>query len=333
MNDMLPEGLTVRPPVIDDLEIMHELGQAYQLAYYGEADSTLEDMHRLWDSPTFDMAEQARLVFDSAGRLLCAAYFDQQACINYSVGLDILPGYDNASVRAYLMAAGEEWARQPMVQAPAEARTFLRSWVPAKDSATNAWLRNNGDFAEVRRFWEMQIEMDEAPAAPVWPEGITLRPFVAERDVRAVFEADEAFFSDHWGHLPQDYPTWRHWLVDRPDFDPLLWFVAYAGEEIVGISLCKGEAKGWVDTLGVARSWRGKGLGLALLLHSFGEFYRRGQRRVGLGVDAQSLTGATRLYERAGMHVVKERIVYEKELRAGVELSTRTLPVQEASQA
>jgi hypothetical protein len=38
-------------------------------------------------------------------------------------------------------------------------------------------------------------------------------------------------------------------------------------------------------------------------------------------VDAQNPTGATRLYERAGMHVVQEHIHFEKELRSGYELS------------
>ena len=66
---------------------------------------------------------------------------------------------------------------------------------------------------------------------------------------------------------------------------------------------------------------------MALLLHSFGEFYRRGRHTVGLGVDSQNLTGATRLYERAGMHVARIYIAYEKELRAGVELSTQTITV------
>ena len=58
---------------------------------------------------------------------------------------------------------------------------------------------------------------------------------------------------------------------------------------------------GWVGTLGVRRPWRKRGIGLALLRHSFNEFYRRGKRKVGLGVDAQNLTGALRLYESAGM--------------------------------
>jgi hypothetical protein len=35
---------------------------------------------------------------------------------------------------------------------------------------------------------------------------------------------------------------------------------------------------------------------------------------VGLGVDARNPTGATRLYERAGMHVTYEAIAFKKEL-------------------
>jgi ribosomal protein S18 acetylase RimI-like enzyme len=82
---------------------------------------------------------------------------------------------------------------------------------------------------------------------------------------------------------------------------------------------------GWVATLGVRRPWRKRGLGLALLEHSFVELQRRGSRRVGLGVDAQNITGATRLYEKAGMQpdLAWTNLAYEKELRSGVELSYR----------
>ena len=327
MDITLPQGFTGRPAMKEDLEIMDALGREYQLAYQGEVDFTLDDLRTLCASPAFNMAEQCQLIFDATGRLVYVAYFDQQAYIRYSITLDTLPGCENARVRAYLMALGEAWARQEMVKALPEARTFLRVWVPAKNTAANTWFKARRDFAEVRRFWEMQIAMQQPPPAPVWPEGVSLRPFDVGRDTHAVFEADEEFFSDHWGHLPQDYPTWRHWTVERADFDPTLWFIAQTAERIVGISLCKNGKKGWVDSLGVARSWRGKGLGLALLHHSFGEFYRRGRYKVGLGVDSESLTGATRLYERAGMHVAQENIVYEKELRAGVDLSVQALPV------
>jgi mycothiol synthase len=327
MTGKLPAGLQMRPPVLADLEAMVALATTCELAYYGESDETLEDMRTLWNSPTFNMAEQCRLVFDSAGRLICAAYFREQTHIRYGISLDVLPGCENDELRVYLMDLGEAWARQDMLKAPEEARIFQRDWVAAKDTPARAWYGVHPEFTEIRRFWEMQIELDAAPAIPAWPAGVELRPFDIERDTRAVFEADDAIFQDHWGSLPADYPTWRHWTVEREDFDPDLWFIAWSGDEVAGISLCRDGEKGWVDTLGVTRPWRGKGLGLALLHHSFGEFYRRGRRRAGLGVDAASLTGATRLYERAGMHVAHESVVYEKELRAGVDLSIQTLAV------
>jgi mycothiol synthase len=71
---------------------------------------------------------------------------------------------------------------------------------------------------------------------------------------------------------------------------------------------------GWIASLGVRKPWRKRGLGLAILLRTFHEFYARGERSVGLGVDSENQTGATRLYERAGMHVVAEDVVWEKEL-------------------
>ena len=74
---------------------------------------------------------------------------------------------------------------------------------------------------------------------------------------------------------------------------------------------------GWVGTLGVRRPWRKKGLGLALLQASFGEFYKRGMKTIGLGVDASNPTGATRLYQRAGMYIASEFLTFEKELRPG----------------
>jgi hypothetical protein len=61
-------------------------------------------------------------------------------------------------------------------------------------------------------------------------------------------------------------------------------------------------------------------MGLALLRHTFAAFARRGVRTVELGVDAESITGATRLYERAGMHVAYDFKLFQKVLREGVEL-------------
>ena len=72
--------------------------------------------------------------------------------------------------------------------------------------------------------------------------------------------------------------------------------------------------------------WRG--LGLALLRESFRRFRETGETVVALGVDADNPTGATRLYERAGMRVLWQADVWEKELRAasfGAERGSATI--------
>lgn len=58
---------------------------------------------------------------------------------------------------------------------------------------------------------------------------------------------------------------------------------------------------------------------------AFGEFYRRGIKKVSLNVDGESLTGAIRLYEKVGMHVVRQQYSYEKQMRPGRELGTQSL--------
>ena len=82
---------------------------------------------------------------------------------------------------------------------------------------------------------------------------------------------------------------------------------------------------GFVDALGVRRPWRRSGLGLALLHQCFSAFYQRKTRTVKLMVDSRNLTGATRLYERAGMRVTQLHYTYEKELRPGKELRTQAI--------
>ena len=48
---------------------------------------------------------------------------------------------------------------------------------------------------------------------------------------------------------------------------------------------------------------------------------------VELDMDSQNVTGVSRLCDRAGMRVVRQFVTYEKELRPGVDLTTRELRV------
>ena len=184
----------------------------------------------------------------------------------------------------------------------------------AADEAAPALLAAHG-YREVRRFWDMGIDFDGAPPEPVVPEGVRLERFgeAAARDFHAALE--EAF-ADHWEHTPQPFEEWWERKRSAPDYDPELWFLARAADEVAAAirNDPNRHGGGYVGALGVRRAWRGRGVGKALLQRSFCEFHRRGLIRATLGVDAENPTGATRLYEAVGMRVLCENVVYEKAL-------------------
>ena len=322
-----PEGFLVRPPEMDDLEAVHKLMEACDIADYGVPDITLEEMRTEWQAPTFDMEHDAWMVIAPGGRVVGYADMGQREHTRVFTFVRVLPDYVDRGISEPLFSLAEQWARQQIPQAKPEARVTLNTFISSRNQNVQHLLEQLG-MTEIRRHWRMEIELDEAPPEPRWPERVFVRTFVPGRDERAVFDTDDEAFRDHWGHLPGNFEEWKHWTVEREKFDPSLWFLAFDGSEMAGISLCTYQLdNGWVDTLAVRRPWRRMGLGMALLLHSFGEFYRRGTHKIGLGVDSQNLTGATRLYKRAGMHVAREYVAYEKELRAGVELSTQAIEV------
>jgi mycothiol synthase len=243
------------------------------------------------------------------------------------------PDHQGRGIGTALVQWAESRARQAIEKAPPDARVFVLTSAIEADTTAHGIFEAAG-FQHVRNSWRMRIDLDAKPPAPDWPEGIAVRPMRVGVDERATIQAVRDSFKDHWsfvaGPFEEEFERWQHFMKNDKDFDRAIWFLAWDGDQIAGVSLCWPKTNddpdmGWVGTLGVLRPYRRKGLGLALLRHSFGEFYRRGQKRVGLGVDASNLTGATRLYERAGMRVARQYRTFEKELRAGRELSTQTV--------
>ena len=185
----------------------------------------------------------------------------------------------------------------------------------APDTTAQTLLADRG-YREVRRFWDMTIELgDDPPRDPQLPEGFRIEPFSSEL-ARAFHGALEEAFAEHWEHQPQSFEKWWERQVAQPDHDPSIWFLVRTDGDVVAATRNDPERSGggWIGAIGVRPAWRGRGLAKALLLHSFREFHRRGQRRVGLGVDSQNATGATRLYESIGMVVDSEQVVWEKEV-------------------
>ena len=316
----LSAGLNLRPARWADLESVAQLILDVCTA---DGDPTVavtpQELERAWKSPGFALERNAWVVETSDGRIVGYEEFDNRYA-HASLGGDgyVQPEYQGQGIGTSMLRALEARAREEMKLADSDLRVFIRNGMMAGD-VRSCQMHETEGYRPIRFSWHMEIKLEAAPSAPVWPDRIELRPFVKEQHDQALFEAHEEAFSDHWGHTPGTYERWIHRYQDQ---DTSLWYVAWdhRSAQIAGYSLCRYRmGHGWVGTLGVRRPWRKRGLGEALLLHSFGEFYKRGMKTIGLGVDAENPTGATRLYKKAGMYVAAEYVIYEKELRPGRE--------------
>jgi ribosomal protein S18 acetylase RimI-like enzyme len=190
-----------------------------------------------------------------------------------------------------------------------EGAARIQAWTVAADErAADLFIRRG--YREVRRFWEMAIDLDGEPPEP----DASIETF-REEEAAAFHAALEEAFEDHWEHHSEAFEEWWARQRARTNYDPSLWFVIRDGDEIAAAARNEMRTNaGYVGALGVRRAWRGRGYGRALLLHSFREFRHRGVSRASLGVDAANPTGATQLYESVGMHVDQEEIVWERAL-------------------
>jgi ribosomal protein S18 acetylase RimI-like enzyme len=316
------------------VDIAADLFKTYALAVAGVEDIDAEETRNVWRSPGFDPATDIQLVFSPDGQL--AAYVEVWANsklpVHPFIWACVHPGFMGLGLGTYITAWGEDRCCKVIDVLPPDLRLAARAAAYSTNQPAHHLLSHR-NWSHIRSFYIMRIDMDSSPPAPAWPPGIVLLPYTSE-NLRELYTAHREAFQDHFGYVELPFESgleqFQHGLENDPQHDPALWFVARDGNEIVGYCLCRiaspsDHDAGYVNILGVRRTARKRGLGLALLQHAFGEFHRRGQMHVELGVDAENLTGALRLYEKAGMHVHRQNDVFEKELRPGKEIAVESL--------
>ena len=172
-------------------------------------------------------------------------------------------------------------------------------------------------YEKRRESLTMEIRLDEPP-----DDGdagaLEVRTYRDDDREALIAALNDAFAEDpFWQEVTP--PRFEARFLGGAGYDPTLWFLLWDGDELAGFALDFPEfgtdsGLGWVNWLGVRKPWRRRGLAEALLRRSFAELYARGKRRVGLGVDAQNVTGALRLYERVGMRAVRRYGTWQRDL-------------------
>ena len=274
----LPEGFTTRPATLDDVEALVELFNLVSNQELGHDDFSVQELITDYGTAGFDIKKDTRVVLNPEGKIV--AYQDVFATdpipVHPTVWGRIHPEYTGLGLGTYLIRWGIEHAKDVLRKVPPEARVAVHSHCLQQAAASIALFEAH-NYTPIRHFFKMKIEMQSAPPAPKWPEGITLENCAIPDGLEDFFQAVDDSFKDHYGHIDEPFEEafkeFKHRRLNDEGFDPSLWFQAMDGDQIAGFWL--GRKMGWesenigfIYLLGVRRPWRKRGLGLALLHHS-----------------------------------------------------------------
>ena len=226
----------------------------------------------------------------------------------------VAPEHSGRGLSVRLFRTLEARARELAAGAAAGSAAALYMQCENTQPGRQAWLLAHG-YRRVREMFMMRVDLGGGTAAPVWPPGIDVRDMRPHLDHEALCAAHNDGFSEHFLHFPVKLDVWRSWVYGHAELDPHLWVVAWDGDEVAGqaTAMPVGAAASIEDVM-VRKAWRGRGLGLAMLLEVFARLHERGRDDVSLWVDAENATGAVSLYEAAGMHVWRHVGVFKLEL-------------------
>jgi mycothiol synthase len=297
--------LTFRAPTVDDLQRAYELIVRCEVQDYGEPDTDLDDLRFDWNR--MDLACDAWLVAMPAGDLVgYGAVLRWRTDLEYAIVVD--PSWAGLGLDQAILARCE--ARGQAVAQACSEEMVAKCYVSHASQRMHEVLQAAG-FRRVKYHFQMGVRLNDPPPAPIWPAGVTIRTAVPEQDGRAIHQLIETAFARP-GRTATTFEEWQDFMMRGDTLDPDLWFLAIAGERIVGACLSFAySTEGWVRQLAVVESWRRKGIGTALLRHAFGVFHGRGYDRAGLAVESEN-PGAYAFYQQVGMQPVRQHDEYER---------------------
>jgi mycothiol synthase len=337
LSQHLPTGYSVRPTRYEDAQVATDLWQQMDAEVGIQSEYSTEITLTEWKSPTHDFANHSISIEDAHGQMIASVnlWRFNNPPLRMWLSWTLHAEHRNKGIEEFIFEWGKARASEQLANCPPDVQVVLHSSANIKHAYRNGVFVAQG-WQDVRHFYFMRIDMSEQPPAPVFPNGFTIRGMDYPQEMAESLRVDIDAFRDHWGFVESDFDEEltgiKYELDHNPIFDPSLYLVIVddSTAKIVGNMWLLKEYDGhpewgYVDGVAVLREYRGKGLAENGLRHAFHVLYAHGKSTVTLWVDADSLTGALRLYEKVGMHVQEETVRYEWVMRQGVDQMTRTL--------
>jgi mycothiol synthase len=215
-----------------------------------------------------------------------------------------------------------QWAQQRIrtiaaSEQPDDRATFATN-VSSTEYEADALMRQAG-YTAVRRLSDMAAAAPAHLALTPLPQGVQIRP-VEPAQYRAIYRAMKDAYRDIWLSTPESEADYQEFLADNVTtaaYDPVLWQIAWAGDDVVGVVISRiNHHVGQIAEVEVRRAWQRRGIGRALMQRALQQLHDYGIEHVRLYTDADNGQGARSLYEALGFHEVKQHIFYRKRVSA-----------------
>jgi mycothiol synthase len=285
--------------------------------------TSLEDFSNFYTHLSNSDPTRDALIVEIGGSIVgyarCAWYDEFGGHRIYETVCFLHPDWHRRGIGRAMLAAIEARIRQIAAGQPNDGARLIQAEANDAARGREALLRSAG-FAPVRHgFTMIRPTLDDQPDAPL-PDGLEIRE-VRPEHMRAIWDADQEAFRDHWGSGQWTEEDYQRFLTDPTQGDTTLWRIAWDGAQVAGqvrsfINAEEnrqfGRRRGWVENISVRRPWRHRGLARALMAASFPLLRARGMTQGALTVDTENLSGALGVYESVGFRQVDRSTTYRR---------------------
>ncbi|MFJ6655852.1 GNAT family N-acetyltransferase [Streptomyces sp. NPDC091377] len=291
--------LVIRPAMPADAPAVTRLLNAVDLIEIGREESDVADVEADLVHPEAALEDNSWLAFAGDELVAYGLVWDDSRGERIDMDHYVLPGHQDAGERLLGLMEAQTVRRARSNDAE---RAVVHLHLNVRPTLDTTLLTARG-WSVVRRYHVLTRPLTpDADPLPAGPGGLRLRDCREEADRRTAHALVEETFLDHFDNVPLTYEQWANNLGAHVDWGHV-WVASFDGEGDAAVLVTSNHRTpyAWVNTLGVRKGFRGRGVASHLLRHAFGFYAALGRDTIGLGVDTGNETGALRLYEKHGM--------------------------------
>jgi len=301
-----------------DEEVWLKIGNEAFKEYDDFRPATMEDVEIREKNPIFDVKGMfiAELNREPVGRVNAFVDKMREDKKGFIDDLGVIPRFRRKGI-------GRELAKRALQSLKERGMETAETWT-REDRPVCKRLFESMGFELIRVFSTMKQNLDSLPSNIGEHKGIKIRPMKGNMDdIKLLNWIINETFKEHFDFRPETVEETRHWVENRPWCDIAKYFFGYLDKRLVGhvgvgidskFIEYQGIKRGWINTIGVLKDLRRKGIGTSLILHGMKSLKSKGMTEAAIGVDDSNPTKAIELYKKVGFKVIHKDLTYLKRI-------------------